>query len=150
MAMQHNDEGRNPDGFQERAGWHLWSSSWKREGKIVLKGYTSHQAGIGFRPSLLFPGFNALRYAVLSFPFDYFRDASEAERVKNSRLSERSEFLEFSGQTGSGPLKKNRGAHFLGSVLLGVQKNEPGEGGAPFNRITPQVSSHICGTWKVY
>ncbi len=35
-----------------------------------------------------FFGFNALRYAFHSFPFDYFRDGSEAERVKNSRLFE--------------------------------------------------------------
>jgi len=45
-------------------------------------------AGIAFRPGLLFPGFNALRFAGLSNPFDYFRDDSEAERVKNSRLSD--------------------------------------------------------------
>ncbi len=60
----------------------------------------------------------------------------------------------FIGQTGSRPLKKNRGAHFLGSVLyvivfamrfapcvficyaFAVQKTG-GRGGVPFNQITP-------------
>ena len=52
-------------------------------------------------------------------------------REKKLFVFERSEFEQIPRRSTEEPLKNRFGAHFLGSVLLCVQKNEPGFGAVP-------------------